>query len=425
MGQRNAIDAYLEMLKEFREFFGKASYNKRSMEDPEKKNRKIFTVINTVWNLTNDEMYKNLSGMAEKLSESGFYVRSKKDFDVMRVISDIDDVIERMQRLNHIDHNEFENFGEFVAFFIPEDNVNRMVSDFGGGERDKDVINVCSFIMACLFFSIFNEENLNEIYNVASKSSYGINEDSAIMGSDNQPSGKYLASFYCQLGGGEKKEDYEHFMILGENFDDVKKKFVDFIGEAVENMHHEPTQSDYDSSEDYDFTEFPRAQFKSSFNYFKDKMLQTIKKESDFDSFFYNQSGFFDSCGIPVEIIERDAFYTEAFIGFNQLYQYSDLISYPNPKKYFKDFTIIGDPALVGKEIGERAKTDFRVLAAFDRILNYQIGTESETRTVREKYPDAAESFQNEIGEDQQKKLPSISRLSKGYKNIKNLYESK
>ena len=423
MAHKNAIDGYLELLKEFRERFGTDSYRKKSMEDPEKKNRKIYTVINTVWDLTNDGMYRELSNMAEKLYDTGFYNKAKSEFDTLRIISKVDDAVKRMERLSNINYEDFERFGNFVGFFVHEDNVKMMVEDFQGNERDEDLINVCAFIMACLFFSVFNEKNLNDIYKLASRSSFKLNESSdSDTELSNQPDGKYLASFFCQLGGNYDVEDYEHFMILGENFDDVKKKFVDFIGKAVENMSFEPYESEFSSDV---WEEFSRGQFESSFNYFKDRLVQSIKSEKDFDVFFHTRSEIFGSCGIPIHVIERDEFYTESFIGFDKLYYFSDFISHPEPRSFFKGFTVIGDPSLVGKVLGERARIDFNILAASNNILNYKIGTESEIKTVKEKYPEMDKSFRDTIGPELDKKLPGVGRISKNIRGLKDLYESR
>ncbi len=430
---KNAVDAYLEFLKEIISTFRKSAFTKSAMSDPENKSKKIYTVLDVLGQLVENRDYKRILDICKSLEKDGFYESAKSNFDILRIINDIDAVIERMEELSSIDSSDFDKLAKFSSFFASDENTKTFISDFGGDNNTEAVIDMCSFIVICLFFSAFSSDLLSKIYRIVSKYSYGINESDSnpASGDSAMVDGKYVASFFLQLAGSSSADDQESAVIVGENFEDVKKKFANFLIDSLITMYFdrgdEPQYYDEDMSDGGNsWDDFSPSVFENNRERFEKIVLDLIKNEKDltdniFPKLISTPIGYY----IPKNYL-NDEFYSEGYLGSGAI---SGLVYYADNHakhagKIYNDFTVIGDPAFLGESFGKLAKKDPSVLIGFSAFLNCLVITPESRTKVKEKYPEMSKAFEEAIGEETSSKLGSLENARKKSGVIRRLYES-
>jgi hypothetical protein len=429
---KNAVDAYLELLKEIITPFRKSAFTKSAMSDPENKSKKIYTVLDVLGQLIENKDYKRILDICKSLERDGFYESAKSNFDILRIINDIDSVIERMEELSSIDSSDFDKLAKISSFFASDENTKMFIADFGGDDNTEMVIDMCSFIVVCLFFSAFSGGLLSKIYRTVSKYSYGINEsDSNPVSSDGaMVDGKYVASFFLNLAGSSSAEDQESAVIVGENFEDVKKKFANFLIDSLISMYFdrgdEPQYYDEDMSDDENsWNAFSPSVFEKSRERFEKVVLDLIKNEKDltgniFPKLIGTPIGYY----IPKHYLESE-FFGEGYLGSDAI---RGLVFYADNHdkhagKIYNDFTVIGDPVFLGESFGKLAKKDPSILIGFSAFLNCLVITPESRTKVKEKYPEMAKAFEKNIGEEKSSKLDSLENARKKSGVINRLYE--
>jgi hypothetical protein len=427
--RKNAVDAYLELLKGVTDLFRRSSFTKSGMGDPGKRSKKIYTVLDTLGQIIENGDYNRVLSICKKLESADLYKEARVNFETLRLIKDVDDVIEKMGDISSISSSDFNNLGNFASFFVSEDNSEAFINDFGGDENTELVIDMCSFIVVTLFFSSFSEPLLDKIYKILVRSSYTINESSdEEVKKKGFVNGKFLASFFVDLAS--SGEDKQSAVIIGQNFEEVRKGFVDFFFDAIADMFHVDFVSD-DVPDEWE--SFSDGTFRDNSSYIKSKMLEMIKTEEHLENISFS---FFSSVlqNYFPEYFIADSF-CECYLGrdcISELMYYAYNGDDTLRETYFSDFTVIGDSVFLGRTFGEMARSDKDLFLSFNVFLNCLVFTaqpkmKSSNRTaikVSEKYPQMTDAFKKAVGGEKTQKMDSISNVIKRSDFLKRLYES-